>query len=69
MLWALFTVAFYGFFHVSELILSLCWSTITLSSTQMSITLVLSKTDPPLFAVVQLSIYFLLAHPHAPLRQ
>ena len=47
MLWALFTVAFYGFFHVSELILSLCWSTITLSSTQMSITLVQSKTDPP----------------------
>ena len=23
----------------------------------------------PLFAMVQLSIYFLLAHPHAPLRQ
>ena len=68
MLWALFTVAFYGFFCASELILSLCWSTITLSSTQMSITLVQSKTDP-LFAVVQLSIYFLLAHPHAPLRQ
>ena len=47
MLWALFTVAFYGFFHASELILNLCWSTITLSSTQMSITLVQSKTDPP----------------------
>ena len=46
MLWALFTVAFYGFFRASELILSLCWSTITLSSTQMSITLVQSKTDP-----------------------
>ena len=46
MLWALFTVAFYGFFRASELIPSLCWSTITLSSTQMSITLVQSKTDP-----------------------
>ena len=31
MLWALFTVAFYGFFRASELIPSLCWSTITLS--------------------------------------
>ena len=46
MLWALYTVAFYGFFHASELIPSLCWSTITLSSTQMSITLLQSKTDP-----------------------
>ena len=46
MLWALFTVAFYGFFRASELIPSLCWSTITLSSTQMSITLLQSKTDP-----------------------
>ena len=46
MLWALFTIAFYGFFHTSELIPSLCWSTITLSSTQMSITLLQSKTDP-----------------------
>ena len=46
MLWALFTVAFYGFFCPSELIPSLCWSTITLSSTQMFITLLQSKTDP-----------------------
>ena len=46
MLWALFTVAFYGFFRTSELIPSLCWSTITLSSVQMSITLLQSKTDP-----------------------
>ena len=46
MLWALFTVAFYGFFCASELIPSLCWSTITLSSAQISITLLQSKTDP-----------------------
>ena len=46
MLWALFTVAFYGFFRASELIPSLFWSTITLSSAQMSITLLQSKTDP-----------------------
>ena len=52
-----------GFFRASELIPSLCWSTITLSSAQMSITLLQSKQT--LFAVVQLSIYFLLAHPHA----
>ena len=45
MSWALFTVAFHGFFHASELIPSLCWSTITLSSAQMSITLLQSKTD------------------------
>ena len=32
MLWALFTVAFYGFFCASELIPSLCWSTITHSA-------------------------------------
>ena len=48
MLWALFTVAFYGFFRASELIPGLCcsWSNIALSSAQMSITLVQSKTDP-----------------------
>ena len=46
MLWALFTVAVYGFFRASELIPSLCWSTITFSSAQMSITLLQSKTDP-----------------------
>ena len=46
MLWALFTVAFYGFFRASELIPGLCWSINALSSAQMSITLVQSKTDP-----------------------
>ena len=46
MLWALFTVAFYGFFRASELIPNLRWSHITLSSTQVSITLLESKTDP-----------------------
>ena len=46
MLRALFAVAFYGFFRASELMPSLCWSTIALSSVQMSVTLVRSKTDP-----------------------
>ena len=46
MLWALFMVAFYGFFRAGELILNLHWSHITLSSTQVSITLLESKTDP-----------------------
>ena len=35
-----------GFFRASELMPSLCWSTIALSSAQMSVTLVRSKTDP-----------------------
>ena len=39
MLWALFTVAFYGFFRASKLIPSLRWLNITLSSMQVSITL------------------------------
>ena len=65
MLWALFTVAFYGFFRASELIPSLCWSTITLSSTQMSITLLQSKTDPfsPWFNYPFIS-YWLIHMPH-----
>ena len=46
MLWAMFTVAFYGFFRASELLSNLTWSDVVLSSTQMTITLYQSKTDP-----------------------
>ena len=46
MLWALFTLAFYGFFRVSKLLSNLSWSDFTLSLNQMSITLHQSKTDP-----------------------
>ena len=46
MLWALFTLAFYGFFRASELLSNLSWSNFTLSLNQMSITLRQSKTDP-----------------------
>ena len=45
MLWAVFTVAFYGFFRASEL-LQTKWSDIALFSTQMSINLQQSKMDP-----------------------
>ena len=45
MLWALFTVAFYGFFKASEL-LQTKWSDIALFPTQMFINLQQSKTDP-----------------------
>ena len=46
LLWAVFTLAFYGFFRASELLSNLTWSHITLFSNQMSITLYQSKTDP-----------------------
>ena len=46
MLWALFTLAFYGFFRSNELLSNLRWSDLTLSLNQMSITLHQSKTDP-----------------------
>ena len=46
MLWGVFTVAFYGFFRVSELLKTLHWSDIVLSTTKMSVTLHQSKTDP-----------------------
>ena len=46
MLWAVFTVAFYGFFRVSELLKTLHWSDIALSTTKMSVTSHQSKTDP-----------------------
>ena len=39
MLWAVFTVAFYGFFRASEFLKSLHWSDIALSTTKMSVTL------------------------------
>ena len=44
MLWALFTLAFYGFFKTSELLLNLRWSDLTLSSNQISVILHQSKT-------------------------
>ena len=46
MLWALFTLAFYGFFRASKLLSNLRWLDLTLSSNQMSIILHQSKTDP-----------------------
>ena len=46
MLWAMFTVAFYGFFRASELIPDLQWSNIIISSKRISITLHQSKTNP-----------------------
>ena len=46
MLWALFTLAFYGFFRASELLSNLSWSDVVLSSNRISITLHQSKTDP-----------------------
>ena len=46
LLWAVFTLAFYEFFRVSELLSNLTWSHITLFSNRMSITLYQSKTDP-----------------------
>ena len=46
MLWAVFTVAFYGFLRASELLKTLHWSDIALSTTKMSVTLHQSKTDP-----------------------
>ena len=45
MLWAAFTIAFYGFFRVSELI-NYCWSDVSFSLDHISITLHQSKTDP-----------------------
>ena len=46
MLWALFTLAFYGFFRASELLSNLRWLDLTLSSNQISVILHQSKTDP-----------------------
>ena len=46
MLWAAFTVAFYGFLRVSKLTPNLRWSNVVISSKRMSITLNQSKTDP-----------------------
>ena len=63
MLWAVFTVAFYGFFRVSELLKTLHWSDIALSTTKMSVTLHHSKTNPH-FEEVKLFKYFKLVHPH-----
>ena len=45
MLWSAFTVAFYGFLRVSELI-NLRWSDVSFSLDHISITLHQSKTDP-----------------------
>ena len=45
MLWAAFTMAFYGFLRVSELI-NLHWSDVSFSVDHISITLHQSKTDP-----------------------
>ena len=45
MLWAAFTIAFYGFFRVGELT-SLRWSDIAFSPDHISIGLRQSKTDP-----------------------
>ena len=45
MLWAAFTLAFYGFLCVSEYT-ALCWSNITLTVQKIAITLCQSKTDP-----------------------
>ena len=45
MLWAAFTMAFYGFFRVSELI-NLRWSDVSFLSDHISVTLHQSKTDP-----------------------
>ena len=44
-LWAAFTMAFYGFFRVSELI-NLCWSNVLFSLDHISVSLYQSKTDP-----------------------
>ena len=45
MLWAAFTMAFYGFFRVSELT-NLRWCDVLFSSDHISVTLHQSKTDP-----------------------
>ena len=45
MLWAAFTMAFYGFLRVSELI-NLRWSDLSLSLDHISVSLHQSKTDP-----------------------
>ena len=45
MLWAAFTMAFYGFFRVSELI-NFCWSDVSFSLDHISVSLHQSKTDP-----------------------
>lgn len=45
MLWAAFTMAFYGFLRVSELI-NLCWNDVSISSDYISVSLHQSKTDP-----------------------
>ena len=45
MLWAAFTMAFYGFFRVSELI-NLRWSDVSFSLDHIFVTLHQSKTDP-----------------------
>jgi len=45
MLWAAFTMAFYGFFRVGELV-NLHWSDVSFSPDRISITLCQSKTDP-----------------------
>ena len=60
MLWAVFTVALYGFFRASEL-LQTKRSDFTPFPTQMSINLQHSKTDP-----FQLFKYFQLARLYAP---
>ena len=46
LLWAVFTLAFYGLFRASELLSNLTWSHITLFSNRISITPYQSKTDP-----------------------
>ena len=46
MLWAVFTLAFYGFFRASELVQNLHWSDIVIYSNKLSVTLHQSKTDP-----------------------
>jgi len=45
MLWAAFTIAFYGFMRVSEYV-NLCWCDVTCSEDCISIVLHQSKTDP-----------------------
>ena len=62
MLWAAFTMAFYGFFRVSELI-NLRWSDVLFSMDHISVSLHQSKTDP--FRWVAQLRYSKLTHLHA----
>ena len=62
MLWVVFTVAFYRILGASELLKTLHWSDIALSTTKMSVTLHQSNTDP--FRKGQTIEIFQLVYPH-----